>query len=145
MKFCIFYSHMEFQKKFFLLLLAFLINFECKCARDGLKNGTHFFINVSQNLIRQPLTSQGNQVVKIVVLYLHLYKNLHNCLSTKKTKTSEGRGLRIIAAAHSFCRILLRRRDFALPSILDSSLYDFIEGSSGFIVESLTFMHVRSR
>jgi hypothetical protein len=38
-----FYTHIEFLKtKIFLLLLAFFLNFECKCAQDGSKHVLEF-------------------------------------------------------------------------------------------------------
>ncbi len=37
-----FYTHMEFLKKYFLLLLAFFLKFECKCAQDCYKRVLEF-------------------------------------------------------------------------------------------------------
>ncbi len=43
-KFCVFYTHIELlRKKIVLLFLALFVNFDCKCARNGSKNGKSFF------------------------------------------------------------------------------------------------------
>jgi hypothetical protein len=41
-KFCVFYTHLEFLKKKNLFALIIFVNFECKCAREGSKNGEPF-------------------------------------------------------------------------------------------------------
>jgi hypothetical protein len=71
---------MNFLIKFFLLLLALFVHFDCKCLGNGSKNGKSFFMYVSYRILLGT-----HQRVCITKLFKLLYPNAYCIFFSKKS------------------------------------------------------------